>query len=329
MNQRTSDKALLTTSVGSFPKPPYLTKARNQFRRGEISREQLEELERQATREWIAFQEEVGMDILVDGEQYRGDMVEYFAEELEGFAISGLVRSYGNRYYHKPVIVGPVRRVQPITIKWWQYAQGLTDKPVKGMLTGPYTIMDWSFDEHYGSRREACLALAQVVHDEAMDLERAGAQYIQIDEPAASVVPEEIDLLIEAMEKVTRGLHAKTISHMCYGDFTTIYPRILDLSVDQLDLEMANSNYDLLDVFQSHPYTKEIGLGVVDVHNHRLESVEQVKAGIRRAMKQIPPDKTFVDPDCGLKTRSVDEAKAKLSVVTRATREVKQELGMK
>ncbi len=321
--------ALLTTAVGSFPKPEYLMRARSRFRKNEISHEQLEELERQATREWIAFQDEIGLDILVDGEQYRGDMVEYFAQEWNGFAISGLVRSYGNRYYHKPIIVGPVGRKAPTTVRWWQYAQSLTKKPVKGMLTGPYTLMDWSFDEHYGSRRAACLALARVVHDEALDLERAGALHLQIDEPAASVVPAEIDLLIEAMEMVTRGLHAKTISHMCYGDFNTIYPRILDLPVDQLDLEMANSNYNLLDVFKSHPYTKEIGLGVVDVHNHRLESLDEVKAGIRRAMKQIPPDKIYVDPDCGLKTRTVDEAKAKLSLVTRATRELKQEMGIK
>lgn len=320
--------ALLTTAVGSYPKPDYLMKARNQYRKREISRAQLEALERQATREWIAFQEEIGLDILVDGEQYRGDMVEYFAEEWKGYAISGLVRSYGNRYYHKPIIVSKVARRGPTTVAWWQYAQSLTQKPVKGMLTGPYTLMDWSFNEYYGSRRKACLALARVVRDEAVDLERAGAQYIQIDEPAASVVPEEIDLLIEAMGIVTKGLRAKTISHMCYGDFTTIYPRILDLPVDQLDLEMANSNYDLLDVFKAHPYTKEIGLGVVDVHNHRLESIAEVKAGIRRALQQIPPEKIFVDPDCGLKTRTVDEAKAKLKLVVQATHEVKRELGL-
>lgn len=320
--------ALLTTAVGSFPKPDYLAKARNEYRKKEITSDQLEELERQATREWIEFQEQIGLDILVDGEQYRGDMVEYFAEEWEGFAISGLVRSYGNRYYHKPIIVGRVQRRAPTTVRWWKYAQSLTNRPIKGMLTGPYTLMDWSFDEYYGSRREACLALAQVVHEEALDLERAGARYIQIDEPAASVVPEEIDLLMEAMGIVTRDLTAKTISHMCYGDFTTIYPRVLDLPVDQLDLEMANSNYDLLKVFTSHPYTKEIGLGVVDVHSHRLESLEEVKAGIRRAMQQIPPDKIFVDPDCGLKTRTVEEARAKLSRVTEATRAVKQEMGI-
>jgi 5-methyltetrahydropteroyltriglutamate--homocysteine methyltransferase len=317
---------LLTTSVGSFPKPPYLMTARNEHRRGKISRGELEKLERQATQEWIEFQDQIGMDILVDGEQYRGDMVEYFAEELEGFAISGLVRSYGNRYYHKPVIVGEVKRIQPITVKWWKFAQNLTDKPIKGMLTGPYTIMDWSFDEYYGSRRAACVALAKFVHEEALDLERAGAQYIQIDEPAASVVPEEVDLLIEAMGIVTEGLKAKTISHMCYGDFNTIYPRILDMPVDQLDLEMANSNYHLLEIFRSHPYTKEIGLGVLDVHSHRIETVQEVKEGIKRAMQQIPLEKIYPDPDCGLKTRTVDEAKAKLRVLTQAVNELRQEM---
>ncbi|MEW5719073.1 MAG: methionine synthase [Chloroflexota bacterium] len=320
--------SLLTTAVGSYPKPDYLMQARNQYRKKRIARAELLALERRATREWIEFQERVGLDILVDGEQYRGDMVEYFAEEWQGFAISGLVRAYGNRYYHKPIIVGKVARQGPTTVEWWKYAQSLTRKPVKGMLTGPYTLMDWSFDEYYGSRRQAALALARVVHAEARDLERAGAEYIQIDEPAASVVPEEIDLLIEAMAIVTRGLRAKTISHICYGDFTTIYPRILDLPVEQLDLEMANSNYDLLDVFKSHPYTKEIGLGVVDVHNHRLESIERVKTGIKRALQQIPPEKIFVDPDCGLKTRTVAEAQAKLELVVRATREVKRELGL-
>jgi 5-methyltetrahydropteroyltriglutamate--homocysteine methyltransferase len=319
---------LQTTAVGSFPKPDYLMKARNQYRKKEIGREDLQDLERQATREWIEFQEQIGLDILVDGEQYRGDMVEYFAEEWAGYAISGLVRSYGNRYYHKPIIVGKVRRMGPTTVAWWKYAQGLTSRPVKGMLTGPYTLMDWSFDEYYGTRRKAALALAEVVHDEAIDLERAGCRYIQIDEPAASVVPAEIDLLIEAMAVVTKGMKAKTISHMCYGDFTTIYPRILDLSVDQLDLEMANSNYNLLQVFKSHPYTKEIGLGLVDVHNHELESLEEVKAGLKRAMQQIPAEKIFPDPDCGLKTRSVAEAKAKLELVVRATREVKREMGL-
>ena len=180
---------LPTTTVGSFPKPEYLTKARFQASKGQISKTELEALEKKATKEWIDFQEEIGIDILVDGEMYRGDMVTYFAENFKGFEISGLVRSYGNRFYRKPVAVGEIERANPVTVGWFQYAQSLTQKPVKGMLTGPYTIMDWSFDEHYSSRRDFCLRLAEVVNEEAKDLERAGAQYIQIDEPALSLRP--------------------------------------------------------------------------------------------------------------------------------------------
>ncbi|MEA2516455.1 MAG: 5-methyltetrahydropteroyltriglutamate--homocysteine methyltransferase, partial [Actinomycetota bacterium] len=177
---------LWTTSVGSFPKPDYITKARSQYARKEISREELHKLEEQATREWIEFQDSIDTDLVVDGEQYRGDMVAYFAEELPGLEMGGLVRSYGNRYYRKPIAMGPIGRDKPMTVDWWKFAQSLTEKPVKGMLTGPYTIMDWSFNEHYATRRDFTLALAKVIRDEALDLEKAGAKYIQIDEPAAS-----------------------------------------------------------------------------------------------------------------------------------------------
>ena len=318
---------LLTTSVGSLPKPDYLTKARSQARKGELDAKRLRALEEQATREWITTQEELGLDVLVDGEQYRGDMVAYFAEHLAGFAQSELVRSYGNRYYRKPIITGPVRRPRPITVEWWRFAQGLTTRPVKGMLTGPYTIMDWSFNEHYPSRRAATLAIAQVVREEAKDLERAGAQYIQVDEPAISTRPEEMDLAIEALGLVTRGLRAKTITHICYGDFKTIGPKLHRLPVDQIDLEFANRNFELLDFFKGRKFPKEIGLGVVDVHSHRTESRDEVVAGLRKALRVFRPEQLMVDPDCGLKTRTPAEAIAKLRVVVEATREVREALG--
>jgi 5-methyltetrahydropteroyltriglutamate--homocysteine methyltransferase len=317
---------LWTTSVGSLPKPGYITKARSQFARGEIDRDELKELERKATREWIEFQDSIGTDVVVDGEQYRGDMVAFFAEEMPGLEIGGLVRSYGNRYYRKPIATGPVGRDHPITVEWWQYAQSLTDKPVKGMLTGPYTICDWSFNEYYGTRRDFVLDLAKVIRDEALDLEAAGARYIQIDEPAASTRMDELDLVIEAMGIVTEPLSAHTITHICYGDFHRAYPKMLDIPVDQIDLEFANSEYALLDEFIDHPFTKYIGLGVVDVHSHRIESVEEIADGIRRSLKLIPPDRMFVDPDCGLKTRSVDEARAKLINIREAVDIVKSEL---
>lgn len=323
----TSSLPLLpTTSVGSFPKPDYLKKARTQASRGEIKEKRLRELEEKATREWIHFQEEIGIDILVDGEMYRGDMVTYFAETLKGFEISGLVRSYGNRYYRKPVVVDQIKRAKPMTIEWFQFAQRLTKKPVKGMLTGPYTIMDWSFNEYYADRRELVLALAEVIHEEALDLEKAGAQFIQIDEPAVSVRPEELPLAIEAMGIVTQGLRAKTITHICYGDFEKIYPGLLEIPVDQIDLELSNSNFDLLELCRKFPFTKDIGLGVVDVHSHVIETKDEVVGRIKRALEVFRPEQIYVDPDCGLKTREVQEAKDKLRVVVEAAKEARKGL---
>ena len=318
---------LLTTSVGSLPKPEYLITARSQARKGAIDATALRTLEEQATREWIRIQEDLGLDIIVDGEQYRGDMVAYFAEQLGGFKQSELVRSYGNRYYRKPIIVGKVARPRPVTIEWWKFAQSLTSRPVKGMLTGPYTIMDWSFNEYYPSRRAATLAIAHVVRDEARQLEKAGAQYIQVDEPAISTRPEEMDLAIEALGIVTKGLKAHTITHICYGDFKTIGPKLEKLPVDQIDLEFANRNFELLEFFKSRKrFPKAIGLGIVDVHTHRTESVDEAIANLKKSLKVFSPEKIFVDPDCGLKTRSVEEAINKLRVVVEATQAVREEL---
>ena len=318
---------LLTTSVGSLPKPDYLMAARSQHRRGELTARALRELEERATREWIKIQEDLGIDILVDGEQYRGDMAAYFAEHFGGFeAHTELVRSYGNRYYRKPIIVGKITRPKPITVAWWTFAQQLTARPVKGMLTGPYTIMDWSFNEHYPSRRAAALALARVIHDEAKDLERAGAQYIQVDEPAISTRPEEMELAIEALAIVTKGLKAKTLTHICYGDFDAIGPKLHKLPVDQIDLEFANRKFELLKIFRGKRFAKDIGLGVVDVHSHRIESTEDVIANIKKALTVFKPEQIFVDPDCGLKTRTPQEATEKLRVIVEATRAVREEL---
>ena len=319
-------KGLWTTSVGSMPKPDYILSARSQFARKEIDRDALMELEKKATREWIEFQESIGTDVIVDGEQYRGDMVAYFAEELPGLEIGGLVRSYGNRFYRKPIATGPIGRDKPVTVEWWEYAQSLTDKPVKGMLTGPYTICDWSFNEYYDSRRDFVLDLAKVIRDEALDLEKAGAKFIQIDEPAASTRMDELDLVIEAMQIVTEPLQAHTITHICYGDFHRAYPKMLDIPVDQIDLEFANSEYGLLEEFSESPFTKYIGLGISDVHTHEIEPVDEMIQGIRQTLKHIPPERIFVDPDCGLKTRTVEEAKEKLSNIKKAVDVVKAEL---
>lgn len=319
---------LLTTTVGSFPKPAYLVKARNLFSQKKISQDELKELERKATKEVVALQEEIGLDILVHGEMERGDMVTYFAERLEGFGISGLVRSYGNRYYKKPIVKNKIKRNSSITLEMFQYAQSLTQKPVKGMLTGPYTMCDWSFNEYFHTRRDLVLNLAEVVHQEALDLDKAGAKYIQIDEPALSTRPEEIELAIEAMKIVTNGLKAKTISHICYGDFTIMYPEVLDLAVDQLDLEFANSDFANLEIFKDPPFTKEIAVGVIDVHSHIIEEKEKVKENIKKALDVFPLEKVYIDPDCGLKTRTPKEAEEKLKIMVSAVKEIRKERGI-
>jgi len=322
-------EGLLTTTVGSFPKPDYLTRARNQFSLGKIGREELAALERQATAEVIRLQEEVGLDILVHGEMERGDMVAYFAELLsESMAIGGLVRSYGNRYYRKPIIIGKLHWQGPMTVEMWRYAQGLTDKPVKGMLTGPYTMVEWSFDEYYPSRREAVLDMARAIHQEAVELEKAGASYIQVDEPAASTRPEEMELVAQGLAVATEGLKVKTITHMCYGDFASVFDQIVRLPIDLLDIEAANSDYHLLELFRRHRFDKEVALGVLDVHTHRVETLEEVKEGIRRGLEVLPPQRLYIDPDCGLKTRTWEEAAAKLRVMVQAVREVRRELGI-
>ncbi len=319
--------AFPTTTVGSLPKPPYLLEARRKVSRRQLDPAELRRLERQATEEWIRRQEEIGLDILVDGEMYRGDMVAFFAEQMDGFENAGLVRSYGNRYYPKPAVIAPVGRRGPLTVDWFRFAQGLTARPVKGMLTGPYTIAEWSFNEYYPTRRELVLELARAVHDEAADLERAGARYIQIDEPAIHTRPDEdFELAVEAMEIVTRGLGAYTVTHVCYGDVPRIYPAMLRLAVRQIDLALKNDEYALLQTFRSPRFTKDIGLGVIDAHSHRAESADEVADGIRRTLEVIPAEQIYVSPDCGLKTRTADETIAKLRAMVEGTARMRREL---
>lgn len=318
---------LPTTTVGSFPKPDYLKKARAAVRKGKAPASDLPPLEEKATRECVAMQERVGLDILVDGEFDRGDMTTFFAEKLNGMGVSGLVRSYGNRYYRKPIIESAIRRTRPLTVEMFRFAQGLTKRPVKGIFTGPYTMVDWSFDEHYPSRRDAMLAMAEQLHLEAVELEKAGAKYIQVDEPAISTRPEEMETAIEAMGIVVDGLKATTITHVCYGDFEKVYPKILDLPIDIFDLEFANSDFDLLERIKKVPFAKGVSVGVLDVHVPEIEPQARVEGWIRRALEVIPAEKIWISPDCGLKTRTGKEAEKKLEVMVAATHTLRKELG--
>ena len=320
---------LPTTSVGSFAKPDYLVAARGRYARNEISRDELETLELEATEFWVRQQEDLDVDVLVDGEMYRGDMVAYFAGLMGGFSQGGLVRSYGNRYYHKPIIVGEVKWPGPMTVAWWKRTQGLTRRPVKGMLTGPYTVMDLSFNDHYPSRRAAALALAREIRKEVEALIEAGCRIVQVDEPALSVRPEELPVAIEAMHAVTDGLPAYFLTHVCYGAFEFIYPQMLDLPVDNWDLEMSNSGLDLVHLFREHPFTKDLSFGVVDVHTRVLEDPDTVAERVARALSVLPAERVWLDPDCGLKTRTVEESVAKLRLVVNAAKTARRALGVR
>ncbi len=318
---------LPTTTVGSFPKPKEILDARQKFIAGKLKLTDLRPLEEEATRFWIKTQEELGIDVLVDGEMYRGDMATYFAQNLDGFKMGGLVRSYGNRYYRKPIITGKIKWRGPITVDWWKFAQSLTKKPVKGMITGPYTMIEWSFNEHYPNRREACLDMARALHEEVKALAKAGAKVIQVDEPALSARSEELlDFIVEALNSVTKGVNAYFITHSCYGAFEFIYPDMLKLPIDNFDLEMSNSELDLVEIFRKHPFTKDISFGVVDVHSHVIENVETVEKRINRALEVLKPEQLWIDPDCGLKTRTTEETIAKLKVLVKATKEVRARL---
>ncbi len=321
---------LLTSTTGSFPKPAELTRARRQFAEGDIDEAALEEAERKAVREVLALQEALGIDLLVDGEMDRGDMTTFFAEHLEGMEVSGLVRSYGNRYYRKPRIVDEVRRTGPMTAGSFAFAQGATEKPVKAILTGPYTLMDWSFDEYYPSREACCLALAEVVREEAEDLAAAGAKDIQIDEPAVSVRQDELPLATSALAIVTKNLRGKvrTWTHICYGEFQPVLDQILALPVDGFLLELSNSNFDLLEGLKRLPPHKILGAGVLDVHTHLVETVDQVRERIERVLAVLPPERVWLNPDCGLKTRTLEEAQGKLAAMMEAVRGVRQSRGL-
>ena len=318
---------LPTTSVGSLPKPPDLVAARARFARGGMSQRELDEVAEEAVLFWLQRQEDLGLDVLVDGEMYRGDMVAYFADQLEGMKLGGLVRAYGNRYYRKPVMCSAVRWQQPMTVGWWRFAQAHTRKPVKAIITGPYTMMDWSFDEHYPDRRSACLALAHEMRKEVEALAAAGAKIVQVDEPALSVRPDELRLAIEATRIVTDGLPIYTITHACYGAFEHIYPGMLELPTHNLDLAISQSATDWISIMQRTPFTKDLSVGVLDVHTYAVESVQTVRNRIERAMALVPRDALWVTPDCGLKTRTVEEAIDKLANMMAATQPVRQSVG--
>jgi len=326
----TVPKKFPTTVVGSYPKMPSALEAIKKRRAGEVTEEEFNELVKSAIREVVEDHLWAGVDIISDGEQAREDMVVYFAERFRGYTIGDWVRVFDNEYFRKPVVVGRVEWVKPITVYNWEYATSISQgRPVKGILTGPYTMVEWSFDLHYRDKRELVLDLARAIRREVEELVRRGARYIQVDEPALSTRPwrEEAELLKEALDIIFRGIEAKRIVHICFGRLERILPYVLDYPVDQFDLEMKNSNFRLLPYLKEYGYNKEIGYGVVDVHSFQVESVKEIKEAIDKLMKMdiVGPEKVYIDPDCGLKRLPREIARAKLKNMVEAARQAREE----
>ncbi len=321
-----------TTTIGSFPQTAEVRQARAQFAGGAMSAEEYDGFIARQIEAVIRLQEEIGLDVLVHGESERSDMVEYFGEQLDGFAFTehGWVQSYGSRCVRPPILYGDVRRTQPMTVRWATYAQSLTPKPVKGMLTGPITMLNWSFVRDDQPRAETARAVALALREEVADLEAAGIRVIQIDEPALreglplrrAERAAYLDWAVQAFRLVSSGVRDETQihTHMCYSTFGDIIDAISDLDADVLSIEHARSDLDLLEDFRRAHYAKEIGPGVYDVHSPRVPTVEEMIANLRAVLTVIDADLLWVNPDCGLKTRDYPEVTAALRNMVAAVR---------
>ncbi|HCD9236573.1 TPA: 5-methyltetrahydropteroyltriglutamate--homocysteine S-methyltransferase [Elizabethkingia anophelis] len=326
-----------TTTIGSFPQTKEVRSWRAQFKKGEISAERYTDLLKEETKNTIQRQEKIGIDVLVHGEFERNDMVEYFGEQLKGFAFTenGWVQSYGSRCVKPPVIYGDVSRPEPLTVFWSQYAQSLTSKLVKGMLTGPVTILQWSFVRNDQSRKDTANQIALAIRDEVLDLEKAGIRIIQIDEPA---IREGLPLRKkDAAAYLKWAVLAFRISassvkddtqihtHMCYSEFNDIINHIADMDADVITIECSRSQMELLDAFADFEYPNDIGPGVYDIHAPRVPSKEEMVKLLEKAAKVIPSSQLWVNPDCGLKTRGWDETEKALIEMVNAAKEMQKE----
>ncbi|MBO9376624.1 5-methyltetrahydropteroyltriglutamate--homocysteine S-methyltransferase [Sphingomonas histidinilytica] len=323
---------LPTTTIGSFPQTAEIRKARSAHDKGALDTASYERFLRQETARAIAWQEEIGIDVLVHGEFERNDMVQYFGEQLAGFAFSraGWVQSYGSRCVRPPIIYGDVSRSKPMTVAWWQYAQSVTARPMKGMLTGPVTILNWSFVRDDQSREETCRQIALAIRDEVLDLEAAGARIIQIDEAALREgLPlrradwrHYLDWAVESFRISAAGVADETQihTHMCYSEFNEIIESIGAMDADVISIETSRSKMELLDAFVDYAYPNEIGPGVYDIHSPRIPSAQEMEALLIKAGERLSPGQLWVNPDCGLKTRKWEDVKPALIAMVDAAK---------
>lgn len=322
-----------TTTIGSFPQTQDVKTNRSAYRRGDISREEYIVFNKKKIAECVAWQEEIGLDVLVHGEYERNDMVEYFGEALGGFLFTqkAWVQSYGTRCVKPPIIWGDVYRRNPITVEWSVYAQSLTKKPMKGMLTGPVTILNWSFPREDISIKESIAQIALAIRDEVLDLEADGIRIIQIDEAAlreklplrkSDWYTEYLDFAIPAFRLTHSGVKPETQihTHMCYSEFTDIIPAIDDMDADVITFEASRSDLQILDALREKHFETEVGPGVYDIHSPRVPDVQEIVNALSIMLTKIEKDKLWVNPDCGLKTRGVPETDASLRNMVEAAK---------
>ena len=304
-----------TTTIGSFPQTAEIRQARSQFKTGELDEAGYKTAMQAEIALSVREQEALGLDVLVHGEAERNDMVEYFGEQLDGYAFSqfGWVQSYGSRCVKPPILFGDISRPKAMTVEWIQYAQSLTNKPMKGMLTGPVTILNWSFVRDDQPRSVSCYQLALAIREEVLDLEKAGVRVIQIDEAALreglplrkSQWQRYLDWAVESFRITANGVQDETQihTHMCYSEFNDIIASIADMDADVITIETSRSDMELLDVFDDFKYPNEIGPGVYDIHSPNIPTQEHIVQLMRKAAERIPAERLWVNPDCGLKTR--------------------------
>jgi 5-methyltetrahydropteroyltriglutamate--homocysteine methyltransferase len=329
---------LLTTVVGSYPKPKWLDRTRelHEETAGEepprpdlrVEEDAWAEAKDDAARLVVEEHERAGLDVVVDGEMRRNEMVEYFAARIAGYEFNGPVKVWGHNYFDKPSVIEEVAYEEPWLVDEFEFTDDVANSPVKVPITGPYTLASWSFNEVYEDDAALANALAELVNTEIEALVEAGARYIQIDEPALATTPDDHAIVGECLERIVSGIDddVRVGLHVCYGDYSRVYPEILDFPIDEFDVELANGDYEQIPTFRDPPFEKDLALGVLDAHDATVETVPEIKENIKRGLEVVPPERLTVSPDCGVKLLDREVAYRKMANMVTAAREVEAEL---
>ena len=322
---------LLTTVVGSYPKPKWLNRADDLHAAEdgpEFTDEHLAEAHDDAARLITHEHERAGLDAVVDGEMRRNEMVEFFADRIDGYEFNGPVKVWGHNYFDKPSVASEVAYDEPWLVDEFEFTASVASRPVKVPITGPYTLANWSFNEAYDDEETLAYELADLVNEEIEKLVTAGARYIQIDEPALATTPDDYAIVGECLDRIVADIpeDVRIGLHVCYGDYSRVYPEINEFPIDEFDVELCNGDYEQIRVFADEAFEPDLALGVVDAHTAEVESVESIKRNIKNGFEVVPPERLTVSPDCGLKLLPREVAYGKMENMVQAAREVEAEL---